>query len=44
MMQEEIICKNIFKNTEREKLKKEFNKKWLEFINESEKGKTLKLK
>lgn len=34
-----ITCKNVFKNAEREKLKNEFNKKWIELINEYEKNK-----
>ena len=34
-----ITCKNVLKNTEKEKLKNEFNKKWTELINECEKNK-----
>ena len=41
MAHSKITCKNIFKNTEREKLKDEFNKKWTQFINECEKNKLI---
>lgn len=41
MTKEKIVCKNIFKNTEKDKLKKEFNKMWTELINECEKNKLL---
>lgn len=34
-----IICKNTFKNENTDKRKREFNKKWIEFINLSEKSK-----
>ena len=41
VVKDKIVCKNVFKNAEREKLKNEFNKKWIELINESEKSKLL---
>lgn len=41
MTKEKIFCKNIFKNTEKDKLKREFNKMWTELINECEKNKLL---
>ena len=41
MANSKITCKNIFKNTEREKLKEEFNKRWIELINECEKNKLI---
>ena len=39
MAKDKIICTNIFKNSEEQKLKEEFNKKWVELINECEKNK-----
>lgn len=39
MEKDKIICTNIFKNSEEQKLKEEFNKKWAELINECEKNK-----
>lgn len=41
MAKNKIVCKNIFKNTKKEKLKEEFNKKWIELINEYEKNKLI---
>ena len=41
MANSKITCKNIFKNNEREKLKEEFNKRWIELINECEKNKLI---
>ncbi len=39
MVKDKVICKNIFKNSKEQKLKEEFNKKWVELINECEKNK-----
>jgi len=39
-MQDKVICKNIYKNTEKDKLKKDFNRKWIEIINRLERNKT----
>lgn len=36
-----ITCKNVFKNTERKKLKEQFNKMWIELINECERNKLI---
>ena len=44
MAKEEVICKNIFKNSEKENLRKEFNKRWIELINECEKNKLIRQK
>lgn len=41
MAKNEVNCKNIFKNTEKRKLKKDFNKRWVELINECEKNRTI---
>ena len=41
MANSKITCKNIFKNTEIEKLKEEFNKRLIELINECEKNKLI---
>ena len=41
MAKNKIICKNIFRNTDKQKLKEEFNKKWIELINECEKNKSI---
>lgn len=37
---QEITCKNVFKNDDETILKKEFNKKVIELINQVEKSKT----
>lgn len=39
MVKYKVICTNIFKNSKEQKLKEEFNKKWVELINECEKNK-----
>lgn len=41
MLKGKITCKNVFKNTERKKLKEQFNKRWIELINECEKNKLI---
>lgn len=41
MNNEKITCKNVFKNTGKENIKREFNKMWIELINECEKNKLL---
>lgn len=35
----EISCKNVFKCEDKSALKKEFNQKWIELINQLEKSK-----
>lgn len=37
MTKDKIICANIFKDSEEQKLKEEFNKKWAKLINECKK-------
>lgn len=34
------ICKNVFKNNNKEILKQQFTKKWIELINQKENNKT----
>ena len=35
----QIVCKNIFKNADKETIKAEYNKKWIKLINLLEKQK-----
>ena len=35
----QVICKNVFKNNNRDTFTKEFNLKWIELINRYEKNK-----
>ena len=40
----EISCKNVFKCEDKSALKKEFNQKWIELINQLEKSVDIKVK